>query len=240
MDASGKIWVALDCDKTMALKIAEALGDHPALAGFKVNRLVDREVFRQDGEPKLFEGLATHGKKLWADLKMHDISRTVAARIKPYQESGLVQYMTVMADGGIEMMIAAREAGGDILKGIAVTKLTSLSEEAIHLGSGHPAKAAVIQLAQWAVLAKIEYLVCSGNELEVIQALPWLSHLKCLIPAVRPVWLQNRANDDQKRVITPVEALQNGATAIIMGSPVVKEPNPLEALEKTVAEIEAA
>ncbi len=239
MDATGKIWVALDCDKTRALEIANTLGDHPALAGFKLNRLVDQEVFRLDGEPRLFGELGARGKKLWVDLKMHDISRTVAARIEPYQESGLVQYATVMADGGIPMMIAAREAGGDSLNTIAVTKLTSLTEEQIHLGSGHPAKAAVIQLAQWAVLAKIEYLVCSGNELEVIKSLSWLSHLKCLIPAVRPKWYQDKTSD-QKRVITPVEALQKGATAIIMGSPIVKEDNPLEALQKTVAEIEAA
>jgi len=239
MNATGKIWVALDCKKTEALEIAEILGDHPALAGLKVNRLVDQEAFRKDGEPMLFEKLGARGKKLWADIKIHDISRTVAARMEPYRDSGLVKFVTVMADGGIPMMIAAREAGGNILSVIAVTKLTSLTEEQIHLGSGHPAKAAVIQLAQWAVLAEIEYLVCSGNELEVIKSLPWLAHLKCLIPAVRPRWYQNQTSD-QKRVITPVEALQNGATAIIMGSPIVKEPDPLEALKKTVAEIEAA
>lgn len=238
MDATGKIWVALDCDKSRALDIADTLADHPAVLGYKVNRLVDQEVFRQDGEAHLFGELSSHEKGILLDLKFHDIPRTVVARMEPYLPSGAV-YCTVMAEGGIEMMMEAKKAGGEILKPVAVTKLTSLTEEQIHLSTGHPAKAAVIQLANWAVLAKLEYLVCSGNELQVLTQCPWLADLKYFIPAIRPEWYQKRT-PDQKRVMTPVMALKLGATAVIIGSPIVKEDNPLEALEKTVAEIEAA
>lgn len=236
MDATGKIWVALDCDKSRALEIADTLKDHPAVLGYKVNRLVDQEVFREDGEPHLFEELSRHKRGIFLDLKFHDIPRTVVARTEPYLASGTVYY-TVMADGGIEMMMEARKSS--LLNPVAVTKLTSLTPEMIELGSGHSATAAVIQLANWAVLAKLGYLVCSGSELQALTQCPWLEDLKYFIPAIRPEWYQ-KDTPDQKRVMTPVMALKSGATAVIIGSPIVKEDNPLEALEKTVAEIEAA
>ncbi len=238
MDATGRIWVALDCDKARALEIAKILKDHPAVLGYKVNRLVDQEVFRQDGEPHLFTELSRYKRGVLLDLKFHDIPRTVVARMEPYLPSGAV-YCTVMAEGGIEMMMEAKKTGGEIMQPIAVTKLTSLTEEQIHLSTGHPAKAAVIQLAQWAVLAKVEYLVCSGNELQVLTQCPWLRDLKYFIPAIRPEWNQ-KVTPDQKRVMTPAIALKLGATAVIIGSPIVNEERPMDALEKTVAEIEAA
>lgn len=238
MDSTGTIWVALDCDKNKALTIAKLVAPHKAVAGFKINRLVDQEVFRKDDEPMMLWELADAGNYLWVDLKFHDIPNTVASRVAVYAESGLVTDVTVMAKGGVDMMMAAVEAGGDQIKIIAVTELTSLSEEQVHLLSGHSAKASVINLARLAVLSGIRYLVCSGQELKVINGRPELNCLFPLIPAVKPAW-SLRVGDDQKRVVTVTEAFQNRATAVVIGRAIIDANDPLEAVEKTAAEIEA-
>ena len=247
MDSTGRIWVALDCAKDKALSIADKIGNHSAVLGFKVNRLIDQESFRRDGEPRLFEELTKHGKAIWADIKAIDIPETVAGRIAPYAESGLVQFVTVMAKGEIEMMMAAVKAGlGPVVSDeiievktsiIAVTELTSLSEEQVHLGSGQPAKASVIQLARNAVLAGVVYLVCSGQELEVLAKRPELRGLKKFVPAITPVWSAGPGYD-QKRVVTPELALKKGADALVIGRAIINADDPLEAVEKTAAEIE--
>lgn len=242
MDSTGKICVALDTDKTTALKIAEDIGQsefRKAVSCLKVNRLVDQEAVGADGPP-LFKTLAQYNASLWVDLKFFDVPRTVVARAQPYIESGVVDYLTVMAKGCIEMMMDAVEACGQYTKIIAVTELTSLTEEDVHLGSGHPSKASVIYLAQQAVLAGVKHLVCSGQELEVLtERRELIGKLDYMIPAVRPEWSQVDT-PDQKRVITPVEALQKGAKIVIIGSPIVKDENPIAALQATVEEIENA
>ncbi len=135
-------------------------------------------------------------------------------------------------------MMAAVKAHEAKARIIAVTELTSLSEEEVHLMSGQPAKASVINLARNAVLAGVRHLVCSGQELEVLAKRPELSCLDKFIPAISPVWSLG-AGADQKRTATPEFALKNGATALIIGRAIVLAENPLEAVERTAAEIEA-
>lgn len=238
MDVTGRIWVALDTDKKTALRVAKAVAGHPAIWGFKVNRLVDEEVFRQDGEPKLFEALAALKRLIWVDIKAHDVPRTVAGRIEPYVNSGMVNCISVHAKGEIEMMMAAVEACQEKAMIVAITELTSSSEEQVHLGSGHPAKASVINLARNAVLAGVPYLVCSTQELEVIKKRPELVSLRMFVPGITPVW-KEAPPPDQKRVGTPEAALLAGAEKLVIGSAIVKADDPLEAVEKTAAEIEA-
>ena len=242
MNSKGKIWVALDTDKSKALKIARAVFHHPAVYGFKLNRLVDQEVFRRDGEPRLFAELGELGKSQWVDIKAHDVERTVAGRIEPYVASGLVNFITVHAKGEVDMMMAAVKAGEGIngLRAwiIAVTELTSLSEEQVHLGSGHPAKASVIYLARNAVLSGVKYLVCSANELEVLAKRRELILLEKFVPGITPVW-KKTPPPDQKRIGTPEAALVAGASKLVIGSAIIDADDPLEAVEKTAAEIEA-
>jgi len=238
MDSTGKIWVALDIEKAKALEIAAIIAKHPAVFGFKVNRLVDQEVFRKDGEPMLFDELSAHQLSIWVDIKLHDIERTVFFRIEPYIRSGQVQFLSVMAKGEVDMMMMAIEAMDNKGRIIGVTELTSLSEEQVHLGSGHPSKASVIQLARNVVISGGRHLVCSSQELK---ALSGRQELKCLdkfIPAITPAW-KSGDEPDQKRTGTPAFALTNGGDKIIIGSAIVNADDPLEALEKTVAEIEA-
>ncbi|MFH1402574.1 MAG: orotidine-5'-phosphate decarboxylase [Patescibacteria group bacterium] len=233
MNSDGKIWVALDTEKSRALEIAKQVAPHPAIFGFKVNRLIDQEVFRKDGELKLFEELAKLGlgKPIWADLKLHDIPRTVVGRLEPYVSSGLVQFVTVMAKGEIDMMAEAVEAVGNKLSIIAVTELTSLSEEQVQLGSGHPTTASVINLARNAVLAGVEHLVCSSQELEALAKRRELKILQKFVPGI-VVAGRGDGSMDQNRVGTPTFALQKGGDKLVIGSTIVHADNPLEKVEK--------
>lgn len=237
MDSTGRFWVALDTGKEKALKIAAIVASHPAVFGFKVNRLLDQEIFRQDGELKLFDELAYHQKPVWVDGKFHDIPRTVEGRLEPYISSGQVHFLTVMAKGEVDMMWDAVGAVGDKANIIAVTELTSLSEEQIHLGSGHPAKASVINLARNSVLARVKYLVCSSQELEVLSKRRELQVLKKFIPAIKPAW-KLEAGSDQKRIGTPAFAFSKDADKLVIGSAIVNDDDPLGAVEKTAEEIE--
>lgn len=238
MNSEGKIWAALDCEKTRALEIAKAVGDHPAVLGFKLNRLIDAENFRKVGELWLFRALTEFGKDLWADMKLHDIPETVAGRTEAYAQSGYFRYLTVMAKGGGRMMEAAVQAAGGKLNIIAVTELTSLSpEEALDL-SGRKVEDSVCHLADLAFDAGVRHLVSSGKELAALNADSKLVELRKFIPAISPVWtLGDQA--DQKRTSTPEFALKNGAEALVIGRAIVKADDPLDAVKKTAAEIEA-
>lgn len=240
MEAKGKLWVALDTNKAKSLEIVRIIG--PArlavVRGVKLNRSLDQEIFRLDGEPRLLQEIADAGLTAWADIKAHDVPRTVAGRIEPYAQSGLVRYLTVMAKGGIDMMMEAVKAGGGKVNIIAVTELTSLSEEEIHLGSGLPAKASVINLARLAVLAGVQYFVCSGQELPVIRKRPELKGLKPFVPGVNPSFAS--AGSDQVRTMTIVDALKQGVDAVVVGGAIVNAKDPVDVIKRIAEEIAAA
>jgi len=243
MEAKGKLWVAMDTTKERALEIGRMIGAAklPVVRGIKINRLIDEEVFRQDREVRLLDELATQCElPLWADLKLNDIPRTVKGRIEPYVESGLVSYITIMAKGGIDMMKAAVDAGGETVNMIAVTELTSLDEEDVHLLAGQPSKASVVNLARLAVLAGLKYLVCSGQELLVVRKRFELAILKPFIPAVSPSFAQ--AGSDQKRTMDIVEVLRRGAEAVVVGGLIVGRDvkDPVSVIKRIAQEIEEA
>lgn len=242
MESKGSIWVALDTEKTKALVIAKIVASHPAVFGFKVNRLLDQEIFRKDGEPALFDELADLGKPNWADGKFIDVPRTVVGRLMPYIESGKVQYLTIMAKGEVDMMMDAVEAIGNKGFIITVTELTSLSEEQVHLGSGHPSKASVIHQARNSVLSGVKHLVCSSQEIQVVGKRRELVTLELFVPGITPAW-KSKAPPDQSRIGTPAFVLdpKNGKNKkkLVIGSAIVEAEDPWDAVERTAAEIEA-
>ncbi|TSD02117.1 MAG: orotidine-5'-phosphate decarboxylase [Parcubacteria group bacterium Athens0714_25] len=192
-----------------------------------------------DGEPALFEELAQHGLPIWVDLKLFDIPRTVVERLMPYIQSGYVQFITVMAKGEVDMMADGVAAMGDKGNIIAVTELTSFSEEQVHLGSGHPSKASVINLARISVLAGVRYMVCSSQELGVLKSRRELVSLRKFVPGITPDWKKGENQPGQKRVGSPAFALSGGADKIVIGGAIVNDADPLGAVEKTAQEIEA-
>lgn len=237
MDATGKIFLGLDCDMALAIKVAQAVYEHPAIAGFKMNILADQAMYQDvDGVP-LFEFLNDLGIDKWLDWKFHDTTLTVKNRVAIHAKRGMIQYMTVMVKGEMDMLQAAVQAAGSMSTIIGVTELTSLSEEQVHLMSGHPAKASVIQLARNAVLAGIKHLVCSPKELGVISERPELDVLTPIVPGIK---LGDSVGEGQSRTGTPTEVLKACPRAkLVIASGIVKANNPVDALNRVVAEIEA-
>jgi len=241
MEAKGKLWVVLDTKKEKSLEIVRKIGGVsklPVVRGVKLNRSIDQEMFRKDGETRLLNEINGLSLDAWVDLKLMDVPRTVAGRIEPYAESGLVKYITVMAKGEVDMMMDAVAAAGSQINIIAVTELTSLTEEMVHLGSGQPSKASVLYLARLAKLAGVEYLVCSGQELPAIKKRRELAILKSFVPGVNPSFAS--AGSDQSRTMTIVDALRQGADAVVVGGAIVNAPGPVEVIKRIADEIEAA
>ncbi len=222
-----KIIVALDgMTVGNALSLARKLTSEGVL--FKANDLLDDE-----GGVEIIALLNAHGSVM-DDPKLHDIPNTVKNRIKKHVKKNPM-FITVHASGGIAMMRAAVENCGES-KILAVTVLTSLSEEECHNNLGGPVKVKVLQYARNAVLAGVHGIVCSPKELEFLSQFPELKNLIKVTPGIRPVWHLD-PKDDQSRVTTPAQAVNLGADYMVIGRPIVKAEDPVEAVRKTKQEI---
>ena len=222
--------VALDFpDQPSALSLVERL--EPSLCRLKVGK----ELFTRLG-PAFVEKLVGKGFDVFLDLKFHDIPNTVAAACDAAADLG-VWMMNVHASGGRRMMEAAQER----LEGkshrprlIAVTILTSLGEEDIReIGfSGSPAEN-VLRLAALARSSGLDGVVCSPLEAAVIRDQAGSDFL-LVTPGVRPA---TASLDDQKRVMTPADAMAAGSSYLVIGRPVTAAEDPLKALEDINASI---
>lgn len=228
MENSSRIVIPLDgMTKKSALEVAVKLAGK--VWGFKANDLLI------ECGVGIIEELKQFGN-VFADPKLHDIPNTVANSMKKLAIVG-ADLVTVHASGGVEMMRAAVDVAGDS-KVLAVTVLTSLDEDTAHLTFGNPIKATVLQFARNASLAGVFGVVCSPKELEILSKQPELQSLAKITPGIRPEWYQ--VDDDQKRTMTPAEAAKLGATLLVIGRPILKAKDPVEAAEKTAREIEEA
>ncbi len=213
-----------DMDCNQALLLARKIGQ-------KVFALKVNDLFFEVGT-QIIDELAGYGW-VFIDGKFHDIPNTVintAKKLSKASGQGALSVVTVHASGGKTMMEAAvRELGSRVA---AVTVLTSLSDGECRFIYGDSATKTVFAFAQMAAAAGCTYIVCSGHELAMLKGLP----LKKIVPGIRPEWYPTKG--DQKRVMTPREAMDAGADYLVMGSAIRKSPDPLEAVEKTLAEIE--
>jgi orotidine-5'-phosphate decarboxylase len=236
------IIVALDgMQLEKALEIAEALKGY--VGGFKVNDLLD------SAGPEIIIGDLKKYGLVMADPKLHDIPNTVKNRMKIYAEAG-ADIVTVMASGGVAMMIAAMEGAETGYKsGIkppskvaAVTVLTSLGKEECHLAYGAPVKAKVLQFARIAFIAGVEAIVCSAQELEFLNKFPELDSLERITPGITPKWAAKP--EDQNRVTPPSVAIKNEAKRLVIGRAITQPPKeigtPADAVQKILGEIEQA
>ncbi len=219
MDNGSPIIVALDgLSPIQALSLAEHL--HPFVWGFKVN-----DLFFHEGSNILRELKAVG--RVMCDGKFHDIPNTVANTLEKL--SDLAEIFTVHASGGGDMvMAAAKAAPGKIA---AITILTSLTPEVCQSIYGDLPTARVGDFAHRALSWGATYMVCSGQELDIVSSLP----LKKIVPGIRPAW--SSSGDDQKRVVTPAKAIQKGADLLVIGRPIVKAADPADAAKKTLDEI---
>ena len=196
---------------------------------------VGAQLFTREGPPAVHT-LHAQGKQVFLDLKYHDIPNTVrgAVRAAAALDVGL---LTIHASGGCEMVRAARTATeGTNTRILAVTILTSLDDAALRdeLGLLEPARAAVPRLAELAVDSGAHGIVCSPQEIKLVRAAVGPEPL-IVTPGIRPAWA---ARQDQQRVMTPAEAAEAGADLIVVGRPILQAPDPAEAVERILEELQ--
>lgn len=225
-----KIIVALDYSSTAdASKLVERLD--PGLCKLKVGK----ELFTAAG-PAWVEQLVSRSYGVFLDLKFHDIPHTVAQACKAAASLG-VWMVNVHALGGRAMMNAAREALDSLPKRpklIAVTVLTSMgSNDLADLGISEEPQQLVRRLARLAQECRLDGVVCSAQEAALLRQ--DLGANFCLVtPGIRPA---SASQDDQKRIMTPADALSAGADYLVIGRPITQAADPLQALQAIAQEI---
>ncbi len=224
--------VALDFPAaTTALDLARQLP--PQLCRLKVGK----ELFAAGG-PALVEELQQLGFDIFLDLKYHDIPNTVAGAVRAVAGLG-VWMVNVHASGGRRMMDAAREAVESASHRpllIAVTVLTSMTDEDLReVGCESPLEQQVLRLAALAAGSGLDGVVCSALEAERLRAAQGPDF--CLVtPGIR---LAGDNAGDQRRVVTPVDAMAKGSDYLVMGRSITAAADPLRALERVHGELQA-
>ncbi|SFP42337.1 orotidine-5'-phosphate decarboxylase [Nitrosomonas cryotolerans] len=216
-----RIIVALDYPRAEpALVLARTL--RPELCRLKIGK----ELFTIAG-PQLIEKLMQAGFDIFLDLKFHDIPHTVAAACKAAASLG-VWMVNVHASGGRNMLLAAREAlATSPTKLIAVTLLTSMNRDDLQeIGWQGEPNDVVQRLALLARDCGLDGVVCSALETAGLRQL--IGHdFDLVTPGIRPV---NSRLDDQQRIATPRQAIQQGASYLVIGRPITQATDPLATL----------
>ncbi len=187
---------------------------------------------------EFFNALGLHGVKniqnafpslpIFLDLKYHDIPNTVAGAIRAVTKDFKPAYLNVHAAGGLEMMRAAKAACPPETKLLAVTILTSLDEEAVtQVGYQAGIRNRVVQMAKLTQEAGLDGVVCSSHEIEAIREACGDDFI-LMVPGIRPAGSDVA---DQKRVMTPINAMRSGATHLVIGRPITQANNPQKAAE---------
>ena len=220
------IFVAIDTqDVHRAAALARDLGQFAG--GLKLGL----EFFCANGDQGVIR-VAEHDLPIFLDLKLHDIPNTVAkavaalAKLEP-------AILTVHAAGGREMMAAAKAAAPSRTKVVAVTVLTSLDRDDLEaIGVRSSPTRQVERLTELARDAGIDGIVCSGAEVKAARE-AWPDGF-FVVPGVRPAGSDLA---DQKRVVTPRQALDYGASILVIGRPITGAPNPARAIEEIAASL---
>lgn len=187
---------------------------------------------------KMIEDIAGH--KIFLDLKFHDIPETVgnASSVLMSKSQG-IKFVTVHTSEGGRMVRAVVEKMTKGTGVLGVTVLTSMDEkESEELGYSKPIKDRVLALAGIAKRAGCVGVVCSGNEAKAVKERLGKEFV-VVTPGIRPAWA-NIHKDDQRRVMTPKEAILNGADYIVVGRPIYTAKDPADAANKIAQEIEEA
>ena len=219
-----KVIVALDFpDSRSALEFVARIS--PTDCRLKVGK----ELFTSCG-PELVEKLVDAGYDVFLDLKYHDIPNTVRQAASAAAKLG-VWMLNVHALGGQAMMQAARDGVESVARRpflIGVTVLTSMGNDDLQaLGIDKPVEQLVEDLAKLSLAAGLDGVVCSAREAPLLRA--GLGQGALLVtPGIRPQWA---ASDDQQRIVTPEQALADGASYLVIGRPITRHANPAEALQ---------
>ena len=235
MAKQNPIIAALDVPNVeAALKLANQIA--PAVGAFKIGG----ELFTAAG-PDIVRRIRDTGAAVFLDLKFHDIPNTVARAVASATRLD-VQMLTIHTSGGLEMMRAAEKSALDTAKLLGsqpplilgVTVLTSSNNETLaEIGCGPDVGAQVERLASLAVKAGLRGLVCSPLEIVALRKiLP--AHVQLVTPGIRT---GAEKADDQKRTLSPCEAMAAGANWLVIGRPIYAAENPRAAAEKILGDL---
>ena len=210
-------------DAACALALAEQLA--PAVGAFKIGK----ELFVAEG-PDIVRRIRDTGAAVFLDLKFHDIPNTVAKAVASAARLN-VQMLTVHASGGTEMLRAAQAAAEDTESPpliLGVTVLTSMDEtDLTEIGIQENPAQQVQHLATLATAAGLKGLVCSPKEITPLRAV-LRPETQLITPGIRPAGTDT---GDQKRVLTPPQAIEAGASWLVIGRPICAAENPRAAAE---------
>ena len=222
--------MALDfADENSALALVDQL--EPGRCRLKVGK----ELFTRSG-PVLVNKLVKMGFDVFLDLKFHDIPNTVAKACQAGADLG-VWMINVHAMGGRKMLEAAREAipvNASNPKLIAVTVLTSMGEEDLKdIGLNTTPAEQVKRLALLTNECGLDGVVCSPQEINLLRE-TITTDFELVTPGIRPQW---SVTGDQKRIMTPAQAMQQGSNYLVIGRPITQAEKPMAALEKIEQEL---
>ena len=220
-----KIIVALDVPTSKsALNLVTQL--YSAVSFFKIGL----QLYTATG-PTVIRG-ATFLTKVFLDLKLHDIPNTVANAVDAASTLG-VQMLTIHLAGGAEMIQAAT-ARKDKMSILGVTVLTSLNEQTLReTGVSDQLDKQVLRLAKLGVENGVDGIVASPHEIKMLRA-EFGDKIKIVVPGIRPSWSEP---GDQKRTMTPRQAVDAGADYLVIGRPILAHPDPRQAIARILQEI---
>ena len=232
-DARDRVVVAIDCDRDRALELADSLEGHARWLK------VGMTLFYAEG-PSIVQEFKRRGFKVFLDLKFHDIPHQVRGAARSAALAG-ADLMSVHGLGSGPMLTACREGAeaaaevrGDRPRLVAITVLTSMNQDALDsIGVASPVAQEAARLAKLAQANGIDGIVCSPMEAAPMRELlgpdAWI-----VTPGVRPAGAEL---GDQSRVATPADAINNGASHIVVGRPITAAADPVAAFDAIVDEL---
>ena len=234
LSSKDRLIFALDVpDREGAEKYVRLLGD--AVGCFKIGL----ELFIKEGPDVLKIVKENSSASIFLDLKLHDIPATVSSALRSAARHE-VRFITIHGSDGASILRTASEFKGSGLEVLAVTVLTSISESDL-LKLGYKENLSLNQLvldrASLAEKSGCAGVVCSGREVAVIKHTYGVG-FKAVVAGIRPSWGEVKG-DDQNRIVTPKNAISNGADFIVVGRPIRNAREPAVAAAKIVDEIES-
>ena len=227
----GSVIVALDFPRgDEALSLVDDLGD--AGTFYKVGL----QLYTAEG-PSVVQALKDRGKRVFLDLKLHDIPNTVASGVRVASQLG-VDFLTLHIVGGRAMLEAARDAAGET-RLLGVTVLTSLSAVDLEATWGRKNPSVVVEVGRLADLAaqyRIHGVVASPHEASSVRSRVG-SEFLVVTPGIRPAGV---GHDDQRRVATPSAAIAAGADYLVVGRSITRASDPEAALYSILTEVDLA
>lgn len=227
-----RVIVPLDVESSdEALTWVDRLGDQGEF--YKVGL----ELYTRAG-PEVVRELIDRGKRVFLDLKLHDIPNTVAGAVRAASDLG-VDLLTVHASGGPTMLKAAARARSGGLRVLAVTVLTSLSPDEMSTVWGREIRSVREEVGRLAVLAQeagMDGIVASALEASWVRSQVG-DDFVIVTPGIRPAGADR---GDQSRVATPTDAIRAGADYLVVGRPITQAADPAAALAAVIEEVEQA